>query len=135
MKTKNILNYIIIFLLIFEILLSLYLITKDLNKKQDQNICIIGKGCDIVQQSVYGQVFGIKLPFLAIFAFIILLILYFYNKKIFYFGIFLGTLFSLYLITVQLFILKHICSNCMIVDIIMILIFIFYRIEILFKKT
>lgn len=119
MKYKRIINITIILLILFEILLSAYLIYED-NKKVS-NICMIGNNCESVRDSSYGQIWGIKLPYYALFAFIILLLCYPFYKRIFFIGTVIGGLAALYLIIIQLFILKQICSLCMIVDITMIL--------------
>ena len=111
---------IIAALIIFEIIFSAWLIYEDSKK---QNVCFIGKTCDIVQSSDYGQIFGIKLPYLAIFAFTGLLILLYAKENWFMIATAIGALVSVYLIIVQLFILKQICTNCTIVDVTMLVIF------------
>jgi len=87
------------------------------------NFCIVGESsCNSVQNSSYGQIFGIKLPFIAIGAFIILLALFFLNYKLFLAGISVGVLVSLTLTGIELLVLKQVCSSCMLVNSIILLI-------------
>jgi uncharacterized membrane protein len=121
MKNIKILGIVLIALILFEIVFSGFMSYKDLKKKP--NVCILGSSCDSVQNSSYGQIFGIKLPFIAIFAFILLLAVYFISPKLFLIGSSFGALGSAYLISIQFFVLKEICTNCMIIDAAMLLIF------------
>jgi len=129
---KIIIGSIIILLILIQISLCGWLIYKDL--KGSTNVCVIGETCSLVQDSIYGQVFGIKLPFYAIFAFTILLIIYFVNSKLFVAATSIGIITSAYLTIVQFFILKEICSTCMIVHVIMLLIFIMSIINLILNK-
>ncbi len=114
-------SILIILLIVLEITMSIYLIVES-SKPKVTNVCTLGGSCNSVQTSPYGKIFGIKLPYLSLVAFIILLALFFISKKLFLAGAIAGGLFSLYLIIVQLLILKQICPNCMIVDTTMIII-------------
>ncbi len=113
-------SIIIIALILFEIGMCSYLIYKDL--KGTPNVCMIGHSCDSVQSSIYGSIFGIKLSYIAVFAFISLLLSFLFYKPIFAIGTYLGAAAAVVLIAIQLFVLKEICSNCMIIDGTMILI-------------
>lgn len=120
MIKKKVVSLIIIVLIILEIAMSSYLIYKDATSS---NVCFIGSDCNQVQNSQYGQIFGIKLPYYGVLAFFILLIVYFINTKFFKILTSVGAIISLILIFIQFFILKKICINCMFVDIAMIIIF------------
>ena len=122
MEIKKILLSLIIILIIFEIIMSIYLIYLD--RTRITGMCVLGSHCDQVQDSKYGSILGMKLPYLALISFIFLLFLFFVNKKMFFSGSVLGTLFAVYLIVLQLFVLKQICINCMIIDSSMIIIFV-----------
>lgn len=122
MRYNKTINILIISLIILELIFSVYLIYEE--KTKVSNICIIGTSCESVRESSYGEIFGIKLFYISIVAFLILLLTYIYNKKIFLIECLIGSIFSLYLIFVQLFVLKQICSSCMIIDLIMIVILI-----------
>lgn len=117
----------LLFILIFlEVFLSIYMVYEG---NIGGALCITGEGCKNVQNSIYGQIFGIKLTELAIIAFVALLVVYYlvYFRKIHYNFFFASTILgaglSAYFIYLQLFVLKQICSNCMIVDGVMIIIF------------
>ena len=122
--------------MIAEIAMAGFLVYKDMNPtKTNLNICIKGGSCESVQNSVYGSIFGIKLPVYGLIAFIILLGLYFLNKKLHLLTALIGMGISLTLISIQVFVLKQICSNCMIVDFTMITIFLISLVNyFIFKK-
>tara|TARA_Y100000310_G_scaffold344303_1_gene456300 strand:- start:853 stop:1275 length:423 start_codon:yes stop_codon:yes gene_type:complete len=95
---------------------------------QESAICNLDSDCEIVQNSPYAKIFGFPLSTLGIISSILLLVIYLlvFNKKIPY-KIFLaityiGAAFAIYFIYIQLFILKAICSTCMAIDLIIILI-------------
>ena len=115
----TIISGIILALIVLEIFMSIYLIYEN-SKPKNTNVCIVGKGCSSVQNSTYGTIGGIKLQYISIFAFIALLAMFFISQRLFLAGTIFGGLFSLYLITIQLFVLNQICSNCMMVDVTMI---------------
>ncbi len=104
--------------------------------------CVIGEDvgdCSDVQNSQYGEIFGIRLSYVGFFSFLVLFLVFlrdFHKKKIsklFFLLTLIGALFAVYLIFVQLFVLKQICTTCMIVDGLAVLIF-FVSIMI-FKKA
>lgn len=92
------------------------------------SVCLVGDStsCSNVQNSQYGSILGIKISLLGLMAFILLFIVYLgatLNKKykdnfyeIFLVGVVIGTLASIYFIFLQLFVLKTICINCMLID-------------------
>jgi uncharacterized membrane protein len=82
-----------------------------------------------VQTSQYESTFGIKNGYIGLFAFSLLAILTFlhikspskYKKQILVLGIVGGTLFALYFLYIQFFVLNAMCKYCMIIDLGMIL--------------
>jgi uncharacterized membrane protein len=97
-------------------------------------ICIVDNqnSCQTVQDSQYGKLFGIKLTYLGVIAFVFLFGFHIlarlehkYQKRsyqAFIASTIIGALFATYLIYIQLFVVKQICTNCIIVDSIMILV-------------
>ena len=124
MQRQTIKN-IITFLILAEIILSLYIIF--IPEKQ---FCAPGFDCGAVQSSSYAYMFGIKLSYFGLLAFSLLFIinaitLYTEHKGFKHtlrIMIILGSLFSLYFLFVQFFILHKVCSSCLTVDSLMILI-------------
>lgn len=124
---------IVLFLLIFiQIGLSAYLIYES---NTSGYICVVGESCDYVQNTQYGTMFGIKLAYLAIFAFVFLGLIYFVNRYLFLASSIVGALFSIYFISIQLFVLKQICSTCMLLDGTMIIIVILAIINFFVNKN
>ena len=133
----------IFIILVLMIIISSYLALADLS---GSDICIINTNgsksdCSPVQDSKYGEFLGIKVVWYGRTGFIILFLLYFLNHKQndrTYHKAYLvltitGALFAIYFISLQLFILKTICANCMIIDSLMILVTILSLIE--YKQT
>ena len=118
-------------LIIFQIVFVIYMAYHDLH---GQNVCVLGKSCELVQDTKYGQIAGIKLPFVAIFAFGVLLICYIFAEKLFLIGNFIGLVVSLSLIYIQTFILRMFCVNCLVVDTTMIIIFVLSIFEVYLNK-
>lgn len=93
-------------------------------------ICLTGIGCKTVQNSEYSHIFGIPISLIGTLSFIILLIVYHfvYKEKIncnwFLVLCILGALGALYFLYLQFFVIKALCSNCLIADLGMILILI-----------
>jgi uncharacterized membrane protein len=106
-------------LIVLQIISSIYLIYSE---------CTAINGCDYVQNSSFGEILGIKVSFIGLFAFSALLIVYLMSykkiisKRIFFLAVFIGTSSALYFIYIQLFILNSICKNCMVIDLTMIVI-------------
>ena len=82
--------------------------------------------CQTVQNSEYGSIFGFKVSTFGPIAFAVLLIFYFLaNKKskyrqnfyeVYLLMAILGFLFSIYFLAIQFFVLKQICSTCLVID-------------------
>ncbi|MEK6938080.1 MAG: vitamin K epoxide reductase family protein [Nanoarchaeota archaeon] len=123
MEKKVFLNWLILVLIILEIVLSASLVYQSW---QGSNLCIVGNpaSCNDVQSSSYNDIFGIKITYLAFFAFIALLVLYFSKENWFLFCAGIGTLGALYFLFIQFFVLKTVCSTCLLVDGVMMIIFI-----------
>jgi len=85
--------------------------------------------CYEVQTSKYEETFGIKNAHIGLLVFPILAILTFmhmknpskYKKKIIALGLIGGTIFAIYFLYLQLFILNAMCKYCLVIDIGMIL--------------
>ena len=112
-------------LIILNIILSGYI---TLGSYTNNELCIAGGNCHLVQNSAYSEVLGIKVSLLGTLAFTALLILYLAsikNRKIYphYLTLVtLGAIVALYFIFIQAFILKQFCSSCLVVDSLTILI-------------
>lgn len=81
--------------------------------------------CYAVQTSQYETTFGIKNAYLGFFIFSIMAILTFLHiktpsknkKQIITLGIIAGTIFALYFLYLQFFVLNAMCKYCMVIDI------------------
>ena len=88
-------------------------------------ICDPGKGCDVVNSSVYGTTLGISnsLYGVFIFPFLILLTLFHIKKpnhnirKILHLAVIIGALVAAYFLYLQIFVIKAICNFCLLADI------------------
>ena len=122
-----------IFLLVFVISLISSIV---LYSNSITGICDPGKGCDVVNSSVYGKTFGISnsLYGIFIFSFMILLTLFHiknpnkHTREVIHLAIILGSAVALYFLYLQLFVIKAICNFCLLVDVglIVSLVFMFY---------
>ena len=82
-------------------------------------------GCYQVQSSEYEEIMGLKTAHIGVVAFTILFIITFlHNKKpkkqtkqLIQVGLTVGSLFALYFLYLQFFVLKTICKYCMVTDI------------------
>jgi len=111
-----------IFLLVFVIGLisSVVLYSNSLT-----GICDPGKGCDVVNSSVYGKTFGISNSLYGIFIFSFMIILTFFHmrkpnnhtRRAIHIAIILGSAIAIYFLYLQLFIIKAICNFCLLVDV------------------
>ncbi|MGY4884658.1 MAG: vitamin K epoxide reductase family protein [Nanobdellota archaeon] len=85
--------------------------------------------CYAVQTSQYEATFGIKNAHIGLFAFSVMAILTFLHlkkpskskKKLLIIGIVGGTLFAIYFLYLQFFVIDAICKYCMVIDIGMLL--------------
>ena len=111
-------------LIFIQLILSIFLIYSE---SENKGFCIIGSTCETIQNSNYAYFIGIPLVWLGLISFMVLLILFYLQKRhkglklLYNVGIILGFLYALYLIIVQAFILKKFCSTCMLIDTLMIL--------------
>lgn len=131
-------DIILAILIIANIVLCIYV---GISISKDQNFCTTGSTCNDVRSSIYGTLFGLKLVWFGVICFSILLILFLiarFNKKLywmFFLASILGAGFAIYFISLQLFVLKKICIDCVITDAIAILTLIIVIFEYLdFKK-
>ena len=91
--------------------------------------CVTGQSCFIVQTSQYAQILGLEVSWLGVIAFSVLLILSIlnlYNKLKFKYLLILitiGTLLAIYFLIIQFSVLKQTCSQCLPIDILMLIIF------------
>ena len=82
-------------------------------------------GCYEVQTSEYEEIFGIKSSFFGMICFSILFGFIIseiktpkkYKRKLIFLGIILSSIFAIYFIYLQLFVIKEFCKYCLIVDI------------------
>ncbi len=114
---------LIIFLSTVALLVSIYLYYYDISKKG--LVCIIDSGCDLVLKSEYSRIFGVPLSLIGIIYFSVILILVNFPKLVDVFHIisFFGFLFGMYLIFLQIFVIKNFCQYCFLVDVLAIVIF------------
>lgn len=116
---------IIRILIVANLLLSVYLVYE---QNKNEGICLIGSTCNAVWSSPYAHVLGIPLPWFGVFAFAIVLMFSLFRsrniwlERFYILSVGAGGLIALYLIIVQLFVLKLICSTCMVIDSIAIII-------------
>ena len=129
MKTNTIISILILAMLA----LSAYSYYEDLH---DTGICIVGEGCSEVRHSEYSTlpIINMKLSLFGILSstilFIILIIKnkYSFLKKAFPILIYIGALLAIYFLYTQFFIIKALCSTCISIDAMMIILaaFVFY---------
>ncbi len=121
-------------LIVLEIVMSVSLAYQEAS---DSDLCVIGEpsSCSGVQDSTYGKIFGIKLSYLALFAFMILLTLYLVSENLFLLSTILGGAAAIYFIIIQWFVLKQSCSTCLLIDGTMVIILILSIINRFIQKT
>jgi len=123
---------------IIAIIISIYLLY--LHYSDTSSFCDISKGlsCDIVNRSLYSEIFNIPISLLSIlmFAFILIISIYIKNNKEFsgfnkkelinmiYYLMIFNLLFSLYLVYIEAFVLYSFCVLCTLLDIIILIILI-----------
>lgn len=131
-------NHILLRIIIFVLGLCGFMIAKHIRNHKAKNIpliCLIGFDCHTVVHSDYSKFFGIPVEILGMAYYGLVFISYFFfiflpgllPNPLTGFMIFLSVtafLFSIYLIAVQIFILKKGCSWCIISSLISALIFI-----------
>lgn len=130
MKKHDLMIKLLIFFVAVELVLTGFLSYQSLTSIQ--GFCVIGDetgGCSDVQNSIYGDIFGVKLSYFGLISFLVLsgvLSRDFKKKKIsglFIWLAFIGGVFALYFIYLQIFVLKQICNTCMVIDSLAIVIF------------
>lgn len=112
----------------------------------NSSACIVGSttACADVQNSEYGKILGIKVSLIGLIAFIFLLFVYIGSMKegkykdnfyeIYLIAVIIGFAASLYFISLQLFVLKATCINCMIIDGTMLLVALLTLVDYVQKK-
>ena len=121
---KNLKYKILIFLFAIAVIFSALLSFVPISTLCDSEIGVTSN-CSRVLSSQYSKTFGILNSYLGLGIFLVLLILTISQMKnqtkrkesILTFGIFATSLFALYLIYIQLFVIDQICKYCMVVDI------------------
>jgi uncharacterized membrane protein len=123
-------SFLILILSFFGFIDSLYLVFIHYN----EGLCFLDKsGCEIVNTSIYSEIFGIPVALLGVLAYLFIFVVSVYEIKsskkweprliLFSFSLF-SLFFSLYLTYLEIFVLKAICPFCIISAIIITLIFI-----------
>ncbi len=87
-----------------------------------QVACVVGGGCETVQESEYAEIAGVPVALLGLIAYVVLLGLIAWDTE----GArlagatlaFVGLLFSLYLLALQLFVIDAICVWCVVNDVV-----------------
>ncbi len=96
----------------------------------EANFCITGSSCDIVRLSGYSAIAGIPVSLIGIIGYFALLVIAFSKIPdrikwlVLYFMSLPGLVFSIYLTCVEIFVLKAICSFCILSAIVMTAIFV-----------
>jgi uncharacterized membrane protein len=85
-------------------------------------VCVRGGGCDTVQRSTYAEIAGIPVAVLGLAAYSTVLALLVWDAPVARLGAatvaFVGVLFSLYLLVLQVFVIDAICIWCVINDVV-----------------
>jgi len=129
-NNENFLLNIILFLIVFNALISFYLYLSELENQP--LVCIPYNNCTEVLRSEYSKIYGLSISLVGFIYFIFLFLLTliaFVNKDFISSGVifsFLGFIFSIYLIYLQFKVIKNYCLYCLIVDFNTIIIFLFY---------
>ncbi len=112
-------------LILIEAILSFFVYTQI---RAHKPFCILGNGCNIVQNSAYSSIFGINVSLFGTLCFAALFVLYVWahnnqqRYRWYLAAVVLGSLVSLYLLILQFFIIKSVCSSCVVIDILMLII-------------
>lgn len=124
----NKLRLIVLILSSLGIVLSVYLtythVTMD-----DTSFCLTGSGCDIIKSSTFSRIYGVPVPVFGLIGYLTLWLLTYlrFDKsriKLIYFISVVGLSFSIYLSYIEFFVLKALCSFCIVSGIVMLSIFI-----------
>ncbi|MEM1534989.1 MAG: vitamin K epoxide reductase family protein [Candidatus Pacearchaeota archaeon] len=119
-RKKIVLAYILI-VSIISLVISAYI---EINKLKPADSCFVSGGCAIVDASAFSDIAGMPLSILGILAFLILALLSAAQiknpsntkDKAIFFLLVAMSLFSLYLIFLQFFVIKAVCRYCFIID-------------------
>ena len=90
---------------------------------QGETFCTFGDFCATVQGSTYGNLFGMPVSLFGVFSFVLLFVLYILTLKTsafepyFVFSAIIGSLFALYFIFIQIFLLRAFCFSCLLIDV------------------
>ena len=126
------LDYVILALIVAEIVIAGVIVYSEI---LHSTVCFFGEdqsgstGCANVQNSLYSEILGIKVNLIGLIGSLVLFTSFIlahlkkieYNYFLIIAGI--GALFGIYFLSVQIFILKTICSSCLTVDSLAIIIF------------
>ncbi|HEX4747655.1 MAG TPA: vitamin K epoxide reductase family protein [Gaiellaceae bacterium] len=86
-------------------------------------VCVAGGGCETVQQSEYAEVAGVPVALLGLGFWVLILGLIAWDSPPARLGAaalaLFGLLFSVYLVTLQLFVIDAICVWCMVNDVVL----------------
>jgi len=134
MDKKVLLNWIIMVLIVLELVLAASL---SYRAAYNQNLCLFGEqvNCSDVQNSAYGQLFGIKISYLALLGFVGLLTLFLINDNLFLIATIIGALGAAYFIIIQTVVLKQTCSTCLLLDITMLILLVLVTINRFIPKS
>lgn len=126
MKLK--LSYVLAVVLVCLSVFTIYLAVQD---SAGSTVCLTGSesdasNCQTVQNSEYGSILGVKVSYIGAVGVTLLAILFFLSRsklkysenfyEIYLLGTVIGAVGAIYFISIQLFVLKSICSSCVVVD-------------------
>ncbi len=133
-KSKETIKTVITILSVAGFLLSVYL-THLYYTNANTSYCLSGAGCDSVRESSYSSVLGVPVSVVGILGYFMIFILTVatISKRTKWLVLYLislaGFVFSIYLTYIELFVIKAVCSYCVISAIIMTCIFIIVLIK------
>ena len=115
----NLKNILLLILLLAALIGSAILAFKPLSE-----ICNVEEGCDLVQNSIYAETFGIKNSVYGVAVFSLLSIISLFQifkptkRKMAFlkFSLFFGSAIAIYFLALQIFVLKAYCKYCLVVD-------------------
>lgn len=118
-------------ILLFLILVEVILTGSFVFGESEGTYCVVGESfCSDVQNSKYGELFGIGVGELGFYAFSFMFLfgiyLFYFDSnyyKYFHFMFLVGFLFAVYFLSLQFFVLEKVCSICLLIDWLMVFIF------------
>ena len=116
------------------ILANMGIILNLFSSSENSFLCSSLDDCNVVRGSEYSILMGVELEKIGLLGFSLLAISYIFSTKTLDYRLtlglsFLGALFAIYLIYVQLFLVGNICYNCMLIDFLAIVLFVLLFIE------